>query len=66
MAYYNTCPHCGAHLDPGERCDCAQAASSEEVKEFTELIQQLTPEELTIVFNRMVELLTQPGEARTA
>lgn len=22
MAYYNTCPVCGAHLDPGEECDC--------------------------------------------
>lgn len=22
MAYYNECPNCGAHLDPGERCDC--------------------------------------------
>lgn len=22
MTYYRTCPHCGAHLDPGERCDC--------------------------------------------
>ena len=20
--YYRICPHCGAHLDPGERCDC--------------------------------------------
>ncbi|KMZ52367.1 hypothetical protein HMPREF0980_03570 [Dorea sp. D27] len=20
--YYNECPYCGAHLDPGERCDC--------------------------------------------
>ena len=20
--YYNTCPHCGAHLDPDEHCDC--------------------------------------------
>lgn len=19
---YRTCPLCGAHLDPGERCDC--------------------------------------------
>lgn len=19
---YKTCPHCGAHLDFGERCDC--------------------------------------------
>lgn len=22
MAYYKVCPHCGAHLDPGEVCDC--------------------------------------------
>lgn len=22
MPYFNTCPYCGAHLDPGERCDC--------------------------------------------
>lgn len=22
MAYYRTCPDCGAALDPGERCDC--------------------------------------------
>lgn len=22
MAYFNTCPRCGCHLDPGERCDC--------------------------------------------
>ena len=22
MAYYRTCPDCGAALDPGESCDC--------------------------------------------
>lgn len=22
MPYYNTCPECGANLDPGEKCDC--------------------------------------------
>lgn len=22
MAYYRECPHCGAALDPGEKCDC--------------------------------------------
>ena len=22
MSYYKICPHCGAHLDPGEVCDC--------------------------------------------
>lgn len=23
--YFKTCPHCGARLDPGERCDCRKA-----------------------------------------
>lgn len=23
--YYDVCPFCGAHLDPGERCDCKEA-----------------------------------------
>lgn len=22
MAYYYTCPNCGANLDPNEKCDC--------------------------------------------
>lgn len=22
MPYFNTCPNCGASLDPGETCDC--------------------------------------------
>lgn len=22
MPYYRICPYCGAHLDPGENCDC--------------------------------------------
>lgn len=22
MSYFKVCPHCGAHLDPGEVCDC--------------------------------------------
>lgn len=22
MAYFKTCPRCGAHLDPQEECDC--------------------------------------------
>lgn len=24
MAYYRTCPDCGALLDPCEKCDCAE------------------------------------------
>ncbi len=22
MSYFDICPRCGAHLDPGETCDC--------------------------------------------
>ena len=29
MAQYRTCPHCGAHLDHGERCDCLDRAAAE-------------------------------------
>ena len=25
--YYWTCPNCGAHLDPGETCDCMKKAA---------------------------------------
>lgn len=21
MSYFKICPHCGAHLDPGEKCE---------------------------------------------
>ena len=27
MSYYRTCPSCGAHLDPGEVCDCHRLKS---------------------------------------
>ena len=27
MLYYKTCPYCGAHLDPGEHCDCTKERS---------------------------------------
>lgn len=29
MSYYRTCPHCGANLDPGERCDCQAPSKSQ-------------------------------------
>lgn len=27
MSYYRICASCGAHLDPGERCDCKREAA---------------------------------------
>ena len=29
MPYYWTCPYCGAHLDPGEKCDCTDNEKEE-------------------------------------
>lgn len=33
MPYYNICPHCGSHLDPGERCDCQDKGQEKEQQE---------------------------------
>lgn len=27
--FYNSCPYCGANLDPGEKCDCLEEKTSE-------------------------------------
>ncbi len=32
MAYYWTCPNCGANLDPGEKCDCETLNETKEDK----------------------------------
>ena len=31
--YYKTCPNCGAHLDPGEACDCSEKEKGRPVRE---------------------------------
>lgn len=30
MAFYRTCPFCGANLDPDEKCDCQDMKKEEE------------------------------------
>lgn len=30
MRYFRECPICGAHLDPGESCDCGEKHTKEE------------------------------------
>ena len=30
MSVYKICPDCGAHLDPGEQCDCGAPGGSEQ------------------------------------
>ncbi len=46
MSYYRVCPHCGAHLDVGEVCDCRGAL----LDEAHSLLLQLTPEQTEAVF----------------
>ena len=28
--YYRTCPDCGAHLDPEEKCDCQSSEDTDD------------------------------------
>ena len=47
MSYYRTCPHCGAHLDPGESCDCAISQVCAEARAvFPELFTGRTDREI--------------------
>lgn len=45
MKNHKVCPHCGAHLDPGESCDCAQSMylllSPEDQRSVNALINEL-------------------------
>lgn len=46
MSYYKTCPYCGAHIDPGETCDCTES-KREQIKAE---ILELTEEERALLF----------------
>lgn len=51
MSYYRTCPHCGAHLDPGETCDCVASRyamlNPENRGKFDAMIAKLLEEQRT-------------------
>ena len=38
MPYYVTCPYCGAHNDPGEKCTCQEENEPELITDKPELI----------------------------
>lgn len=42
MAYFSECEHCGAALDPGERCDCqkTRAESREHIQATRKMKQE--------------------------
>lgn len=36
MGYMNTCPYCGANLDPGEKCECETYVCADQKKDEKE------------------------------
>lgn len=55
MRYYRTCPHCGAHLDSGESCDC-----------ISSLYATLSPENRGRIDRFVAELLKKQNAAQGA
>ncbi len=49
MSYYQTCPECGDHLDPGESCDCEKEKGvynmDEQYKQFAEMLNKMGEQE---------------------
>lgn len=44
--YFNTCPHCGSNLDPGESCDCLSKTEPQQKPETTENVAMRRSHEL--------------------
>ena len=53
MAYYRTCPHCNAALDPGEMCDC-----------FDARFYRLSPENQQRVNRAILDLIAKQNAGR--
>ena len=41
MGYYRVCPFCGAHLDPGEKCDCTDKGGADHGRRSETIIAAL-------------------------
>lgn len=67
MSYYRTCPHCGAHLDPGESCDCTISQVCAEARAvFPELFTGRTDREIVseiVGIVRRAEMKEAPADA---
>jgi hypothetical protein len=60
MPYFKTCPDCGAHLDPGEVCDCAKinAAASAQIIPMPHIGEPGISLENTPELNQAVDILS--------
>ena len=58
---YKTCPHCGAHLAPDEKCDCTESLRAE----AKALILTLTDEQISYVLEQLAKEKAALGAANT-
>ena len=67
MSYYHVCPLCGAHLDPGESCDCTISKVCAEARAvFPELFTGRTDREIVSEIAgivRRAEMKEAPADA---
>ncbi len=54
MAFYNTCPLCGANLDPGEACDCGEERERKQEFFSSHLKMEAKARQMVFVFDREV------------
>lgn len=67
MSYYDTCPECGATLDPGEKCDCKEktprtAATMQSALTLiaTEILKDENPDDLLSQLAFLLSQLRKP------
>lgn len=66
MNYYRTCPHCGAHLDPGEKCDCLTHQVCAEAREvFPERFAGKTDREIVKEIAEVVHKAERAAQGAT-
>ena len=70
MSYFHTCPHCGAHLDPGEVCDCTLTQVCAEAREtfperFTGKTDREVVAEIASVVKRAAQGATNTQDGET-
>lgn len=57
---YKECPHCGAHLDSGEKCDCRAAGNPVALENVVDLDRQTR--ENNKAMNRVLDFIAPENE----
>jgi len=60
VSYYRECPNCGAHLDPGEACDCEKTLATKDRQPHT---MKVNRHNTTDLFNKSLPAARAVGNA---